>query len=122
VRVPVGLSLEAWSEASWAAAGAWATVALYIVLAIYAVKQVGEARRLREEQARPFVVVDFDVNFLMKLRIENVGRTVARNIRMKFSPTLSSSMRQPWPWERSPLFSEGIPTLAPGKWDCRAAR
>jgi len=48
---------------NWAAVtawAAWATVAVYVVLGIFAWIQVLQARRLREEQARPFVIVDFD--------------------------------------------------------------
>ena len=104
-----------WSEASWAAAGTWATVAVYPVLVIYAVKQVREARLLREEQIRPFVVVDFDVDYLTDLRIENAGSILAHNIKVTFDPPLTSTLARPWPWEDSPLFDTGIPTLAPSK-------
>lgn len=111
----MALDLGAWSAGSWAAAAAWATVALYVVLAIYAIKQVGEARRLREAQLRPYVVVDFAVNWLTNLYIENIGQTVARDIRLSFDPPLASTMERPWAWEESMLFSDGIPTLPPRK-------
>ena len=107
--------LSAWSEATWAAAGTWATFLVYSALLVYAIKQVGEARKLREEQIRPFVVVDFDVDYLTHLRIANTGTILARNVTMKFNPPLSSTLSRPWPWENSPLFDDGIPTLAPGK-------
>jgi hypothetical protein len=67
----------------WAAVtawAAWATVAVYVVLGIFAWIQVLQARRLREEQARPFVIVDFEPGFLVYLTVENIGRTMARDV------------------------------------------
>jgi hypothetical protein len=63
----------------WAAVtawAAWATVAVYIGLGIFAWIQVLQARRLREEQARPFVIVDFEPGFLVYLTVANLGRTM----------------------------------------------
>jgi hypothetical protein len=65
----------------WAAVtawAAWATVGIYVVIGLFAWRQVREARKLREEQARPFVIVDFEPNFLVYLTVENLGRTMAR--------------------------------------------
>lgn len=48
------------------------------VAAVVAWRQVREARRLREQQIRPFVVVDFEVDrSLFFLAISNVGTTLA---------------------------------------------
>ena len=47
-----------------AALAAWATVGIYIVIGLFAWRQVREARKLREEQARPLVIVDFEPGFL----------------------------------------------------------
>ena len=63
----------------WAAVtawAAWATIAVYVVLGIFAWLQVLQARRFREEQARPFVIVDFEPGFLVYLTVENIGRTM----------------------------------------------
>jgi hypothetical protein len=57
--------------AAWAA---WATVLIYIVIGLFAWRQVHEARKLREEQARPFVIVDFEPGWLVYLTVENLGR------------------------------------------------
>jgi hypothetical protein len=57
---------------AWAA---WATVAIYLALGIFAWIQVLQARKFREEQARPFVIVDFDAGYLVYLTVENIGRT-----------------------------------------------
>lgn len=111
----LGLNLAAWDAATWGAAAAWATVALYVVLAVYAVRQVGEARRLREAQVRPFVVVHFEVDWLTEIVVENVGVTVAQDVKISFDPPLESTMQRPWAWEESTLFTDGIPTLPPNK-------
>lgn len=109
------IDVGAWDAATWSAIGVWATVAVYLVLAVYAIKQVGEARELREQQVRPFVIVHFDVNWLTELVVENVGSTMASDVRIEFEPPLASTVGRPWGWEESTLFTHGIPTLAPNK-------
>ena len=52
-----------------------------IMLGLFAWRQVREARKLRVEQARPFVIVDFEPGFLVYLTVENLGRTMAREVR-----------------------------------------
>jgi hypothetical protein len=60
--------------AAWAA---WATAGIYVVLGLFAWRQVHEARKLREEQARPFVIVDFEPGWLVYLTVENLSRGLA---------------------------------------------
>lgn len=105
----------------------WATVASAVILAfgaIFAWRQVREARRLREAQFRPFVVVDFDVDShppLIHLVISNLGPVMARDVTFAFEPELSSSFDDgpieggPPRFTDLPLFREGLPTLPPGK-------
>jgi hypothetical protein len=101
-----------WPEvAAWAAC---ATVAIYIVIGLFAWRQVREARRLREEQARPFVIVDFEPGWLVYLTVENLGRTMARDVIIHFDKPLTSSL-QGRELGESPLFREPIPALPPGK-------
>jgi hypothetical protein len=102
----------------WAAVtawAAWATVAVYIGLGIFAWIQVLQARRLREEQARPFVIVDFEPGFLVYLTVANLGRTMARDVSIRFDKPLESTLSGPREIDESPLFREPIPTLPPGK-------
>jgi hypothetical protein len=102
--------------ATWTALAAWATVIVYIGLFFYARRQVGEARRLREEQARPFVVVDFELGFLVFLTVENLGRTMARNVTIRLDKPLDSTLPEPHDFDESPIFrGEPIPALPPGK-------
>ncbi len=103
---------------NWTAVGALAacaTVVIYVVLGLFAWRQVGEARKLREEQARPFVIVDFEPGFLVYLTVENLGRTMARNVSIHFDQPLESTLQGPRELDDSPLFREQIPALPPGK-------
>jgi hypothetical protein len=102
----------------WAAVtawAAWATVAVYVVLGIFAWIQVLQARRLREEQARPFVIVDFEPGFLVYLTVENIGRTMARDVTIRFDKPLDSTLSGPREIDESPLLRQPIPTLPPGR-------
>jgi hypothetical protein len=112
----MGLALA--KSTDWAAVTAWAawvTVAVYIGLGIFAWIQVLQARRLREEQARPFVIVDFEPGFLVYLTVANLGRTMARDVSIRFDKPLESTLSGPREIDESPLFREPIPTLPPGK-------
>jgi hypothetical protein len=126
--VLVWLSPWNWTATDWAGVQCLVLVAAAIV----AWRQVREARRLREaqaEQARrlheaqaePFVVVDFEVEESQEIYIviSNIGRTMARDVRLKFAPELTSSLDSHGPGvvppkELQPL-SGTIPSLAPGK-------
>ena len=44
-----------------------------IVIGLFAWRQVREARKLREEQARPFVIVDFDPGFRVYLPLQLIA-------------------------------------------------
>jgi hypothetical protein len=112
------LARAATNGTDWTAVAAWAacaTLAIYIVLGLFAWRQVSEARKLREEQARPFVIVDFEPGFLVYLTVENLGRTMAREISIRFDKPLESSLSGARELDESPLFREPIPTLPPGK-------
>lgn len=79
-------------------------------------EQARHAQELREEQARPFVIVDFDpIGMLFLLVIENVGRTMARNVVVRFDKPLSSTIKRARELDEAVLFREPIPSLPPGK-------
>jgi hypothetical protein len=100
----------------------WAGLQLLalIAAAIVAWWQVKEARRVREAQAQPFVIVDLEVERgdEIYLVISNIGGTIARDVRLKFDPELRSSLdSMPGltpPRELKPL-RDVIPNLPPGK-------
>ncbi|SRR6266536_1286654 len=112
--VTLALAKGATTGTNWpavAAWAAWATVGIYVVLGLFAWRQVHEARKLREEQARPFVIVDFEPDFLVYLTVENLGRTMARDVSIQFGKPLETTLEL----DETPLFREPIPTLPPGK-------
>lgn len=110
---PVMAKATDWAAVTaWAA---WATVAVYVALGIFAWIQVLQARRLREEQARPFVIVDFEPGFLVYLTVENIGRTMARDVTVRFDKPLASTLTGPREINESPLLRQPIPTLPPGR-------
>jgi hypothetical protein len=110
-----------WIEFWHYTAADWAGLQFLVlaVAAIVALIQASEARRLREAQAEPFVVVDFDADedFLI-LVISNIGTTMAENVRLTFKPELRSSWDDKdalTPLRDTRAFKEGISSLAPGK-------
>jgi hypothetical protein len=83
-------------------------------------RELREAEReLRKDEARPYVVVDFERERapFVNLVIANLGRTMARNVRIEVDPPFDSSVYRegPVPLAGFKLFAEGIPELAPGK-------
>ena len=126
------MSLE-WLPVDWlsaerlVAAAAFGQLAVLILAARYARNQVEEARRLREAgqqlqeaEARPYVMVDFELGDrppFINLVVANLGKTMARNVRIEVDPSFESSLdaKVPVPVGKLKLFTEGIPSLAPGK-------
>jgi hypothetical protein len=109
------------SDPTWTdIAGAAILFAQLLVLigaAIVAWHQVREARRLREERNRPFVVVDFDRqegSRAILLTISNIGTSLARDVRFEFTPELESTWSYV-PFSELKMFRDGIATLAPQK-------
>lgn len=78
-------------------------------------EQVKEARELREEQNRPFVVVDIqsDPGSLVYLEVVNMGTSLARDVQIKIDPPLTSAIDIPV--GKLKMLNEGIATLVPGK-------
>lgn len=77
--------------------------------------QVWEARTLRLQQNRPFVVIDFEVEAgnLIFLEVSNLGTSLARNVRFTIDPPLQSTTKVRL--DRMKMLNDGISTLAPGK-------
>jgi hypothetical protein len=87
-----------------------------VAAAIFAWSQLSEARRLREDQTRPFVIVDLDsqVRPFFDLVVKNVGTTMARDVTIRFEPELKSSLDDFDP-SKLKMFNDGISTFPPGK-------
>jgi archaellum component FlaF (FlaF/FlaG flagellin family) len=110
------------ASAAIAAVAACAQAVLLIVAAVIAYRQVQEARRVREEQAQPYVVValeaDPSAQWLLDLVIRNMGKTVAREVFVTFEPQLVSSLDREAGGNRITewtVLKEGIRTLVPGQ-------
>lgn len=101
-----------------AAAATLLTAGVALAAALFARGQVIELRKAREEEARPFVVVDIQPssvwNQALNLVIENVGKTVAKDVRFDFDPGLESAVDSV-DLSESVLVKRGIPMLPPGR-------
>ncbi|WP_146046301.1 hypothetical protein [Streptomyces cahuitamycinicus] len=128
-REPTVLAVDfgAWTPDDWSAAATVATavltlftVAIAVAAALYARQQVTLARQLREDQAQPFVVVDFADNPVWNKAIdfvvENMGQTLAKNVKIKVDPPFQTTMDDSGhALGSSPLLTQAIPSLPPGK-------
>jgi hypothetical protein len=105
-----------WTDISQTAIQA-ATLFVIAAAAVVAWWQVREARHLRLEQNRPFVVIDFEREEASRgilLKITNIGNSLARDVRFEFDPPLEATWSHV-PFNELKMFSDGIPTLPPGK-------
>ncbi len=108
--------LTQWDAEQWSALGAMLTAAVAVVAAVVAYFQVREARRLREEQAKPFVIVDIQPStasrHILNLVIENTGATLAKNVKIVFDPPVESSIPEHG-LQDSVLLQRGLPMVPP---------
>lgn len=83
-------------------------------------EQAAREERRQEELARPFVVVDFEPSpawgNAVNLVFENLGKTLAKNVRFTFEPPLKSSQSGTgFEVADSVLIKSGVPAMPPGK-------
>lgn len=102
-------------SAEWLSA--WAAVGMLIVLlvtAVYAALQFREAKGLRREQTRPYVVPSIGVEqqILFLFIVENVGKTPAFDVTIDFDPSPQSEMKD---LEAVSILTQPIPTMPPGQ-------
>ena len=119
------------SNPAWSAIAAWAGVAIalgaVVVAGLLANSQLGEARRLRQEQALPYVAVFADESAAdwtaIDLVIKNFGKTAAKDVRVSIDPAPQRAVggtEDVW-------MPTSIPVLVPGQewrtfWDATQAR
>jgi hypothetical protein len=112
---PVWLSPWAWTSSDWAGL----TFVVLVAALLVGRSQANEARRLRQEQARPFVIIDFHPwDTIIELKIKNLGSTLARDVQFEFDravTTTDEDIAGRGPIMQLNLFKNGIPSLAPGK-------
>jgi hypothetical protein len=115
----LGWTADEWSAfgALMAAAGAIGTLIVAVVAARAAFRQVAEARKLRQEQAQPYVAVYMEPSAatpeIVDLVIRNFGATAAHEVRLSIAPALQRSVQgggseEVW-------LPELLPTLVPGQ-------
>ncbi|MGW7348751.1 hypothetical protein [Streptomyces sp. NPDC054854] len=82
-------------------------------------EQLALAQRIHKEQNEPYVIVDIRPDapgsFLAELVIENIGTTLARDVRFSVTPELDSSQGEDITGVLRSLTARTIPTLAPGQ-------
>ncbi|MBF6176214.1 hypothetical protein [Nocardia blacklockiae] len=104
------------SADAWAASAGWTTAAIAVGAATFAAKQAKEARKTREAQAQPNVVMYTEPNSAdwqdLDLVVKNFGATPASNVRLSFDPKPQVS---PNFGEKITdlIYPEVIPILAP---------
>jgi hypothetical protein len=96
------------------AALTWMYVSATQAMAKATAELAEETRRQREESTAPRVTVHFDFlrSWLLHVSLENIGRGVARNVRVTFSPHIPSRAGA---IPRLPVSAETIPILRPGE-------
>lgn len=92
------------------------TAAVSLALGGFAFLQLRDARQVRHEETRPYVQIDFEVKqHMVYLRLQNLGRTAARNLSFKSVPPLESSMDRGDRHGPSRFLDRQWPSFAPGK-------
>jgi hypothetical protein len=70
---------------------------------------------VEQQKSRPYVIVDFEFrDHAIYLKIQNIGATIARDVRIKFDQPLASTFANSAVSE-SRVFREPIPMIAPGR-------
>jgi hypothetical protein len=110
---------SAWQADDWSAFGTCTTAGVAVVAAAVAWRQVREARRLREDQAQPYIAVYIETSavsqHLVDLVIRNFGSTAAYDVRVSISPKLQRSSSQSGGEAEYVYVPEVLRTLVPAQ-------
>ena len=95
------------------------TAVVAVCAAGFAGVQLREVKRTREDQTRPYVVVDVQpgsaVASFLNLVVENIGSTPARDVQITFDPPIEQSGTGPFELAESGLLADGIRMMPPGR-------
>jgi hypothetical protein len=103
-----------WGAPEWAAFGQVGALVVAVVAGVLVWLQVRQGRQIREDQTRPYVVLDFEfIGQLAVIAVRNIGTTPACDVRFSFDKPLRGTLGH----ERDALsvFVEGMPMLAPNR-------
>jgi hypothetical protein len=79
-------------------------------------KTLQEMKEVRDQETAPYVIVYLDSPYgtsFIYLIVKNTGRTIAKNVRIAFNPSLRSSSNDIF--DEMPMIKHGIASLAPGQ-------
>lgn len=103
------------------ALGAAANLGMFLIALLVAglsIIPIRQARRVREEQAQPYVVAFMELslagNQIVDLVVKNFGTTMARDVLLRSNPTIKRGTGNGTDTEDVWIF-ETLPTLAPGQ-------
>jgi hypothetical protein len=89
---PIIATFWGMSPVAWSALAEWCALGLAVAVGVVALGQLLEARRLRNDQTRPYVVAFAEPSpaafAVIDLVIKNFGRTAARDVQVQFEPTV----------------------------------
>lgn len=109
------MNLGDWDAEQWGAFGQVGALIIASIAGGLVWLQVRQGRQVREDQSRPYVVVDFEFRgMLIMLTVSNIGSTPATDIQIHFDKPLASPT-EGLNANRFAIFSEPIPMLAPGR-------
>ena len=111
------VSIVTWTDVMLAVTSV-VTALILLAAAIFAAVQVLQARKLRREQIRPFVIVDIDAVFgvVFELVVTNIGVTIARNVQFEFDPPLQTTLDdQGQPLRDWHILKNGLESLPPSR-------
>lgn len=118
VALVVAGALWSWplnTAEEWSALAGWVTAAVASIAGGVAVGQLGEARRLRLEQAQPYVVAFMDPSpagsWYVDLVVRNFGVTAAHDVRVEIKPAPHRHAGQ----GGAVWLPDVIPVLVPGQ-------
>lgn len=103
-----------WHAAEWGAFGQVGALVVAVVAGVLVWRQVHYAAQARDDQTRPYVIVDFELQgWEVMLVIRNIGTSPAMNVQITFDkPLQAPHIDDP---DQLAVFRDGIPMLAPGR-------
>jgi hypothetical protein len=108
-----GMDLSARSSTEWAAFGQVGALIVAVAAGVLVWLQVRQGRHIREDQTRPYVIVDFEFRAsFVAIAIDNIGTTAARDVEFRFDPPLKTPAGNDL---KIAIFSDGVPMIAPGR-------